>query len=130
MIADRGPLFREVTLEPRGTVTIVNPFLFLQNFILQSSSFLLEATHNLVQFTSVLIEVPSTWSGCTVVTSPSPRRIPFAAADVLLREDAPARAFQPELCGVKVGKNYKKGTLCIAPCHDTHFTCIIDASIQ
>ena len=86
-----------------GTAGIRNFFLFLQNFILQSSSFLLEATHNLVQFTTVLIEVPSTWSGCTVVTAPSsPKRIPFAAADVLLREDAHARAFQPELCGVKV----------------------------
>ena len=74
----------------------------MQNFILQSSSFLLEATHNLVQFTSVLIEVPSTWTGCTAVTSPSPKRIPLAAADVILREGVPARAFQPELCGVKV----------------------------
>ena len=86
-----------------GTAGIRNFFLFLQNFILQSSSFLLEATHNLVQFTSVLIEVPSTWSGCTV-TAPDSKRIPFAAADVLLRKDASARAFQPELCGVKVGQ--------------------------
>ena len=83
-------------------ISIRNAFLS-QNFILQSSSFLLEATHSLVQFTSVLIEVPSDWTGCTALTAPSPRRIPFAAADVLLREGAPARAFQPEPCGVKVG---------------------------
>ena len=74
----------------------------MQNFLLQSSSFLLEATHNLVQFTSVLIEVPSTWKDCTAVTAQSPKRIPVAAADVLLRENATAQSFQPEPCGVKV----------------------------
>ena len=46
--------------------------------------------------------MPSAWGGCTVA-GPNPKRIPLAAADVILTAAAPAaRAFQPELCGVKV----------------------------
>ncbi len=73
-----------------------------QNFFVQSSALLYGATENTVQFSSLLIEVPTTWTDCSMVSTAS-TRIPRAAADVIIKDGVAetVRAVQPEGCGVK-----------------------------